>query len=87
MTSKEKRYLVVGRVATVICILMYISYIVQIAGNLTGHKGSPIQPLVAVVNAALWVIYGYSAPKPNWPIIISNAPGIIFGLVAAITCF
>ena len=86
--KKDKTFLVVGRIASVILVLMYISYIAQIISNFQGQKGNPIQPLVAAVNATLWVIYDWINPvKSDWPIIIANAPGVILGLIAGITCF
>ena len=66
-------------------ILMYVFYFPQIIGNLNGHKGDWIQPLVAAVNCTLWVLYGLWRPKKDVPIIIANAPGIVFGGLAAIT--
>lgn len=70
--KKDKTFLVVGRIASVILVLMYISYIAQIISNFQGQKGNPIQPLVAAVNATLWVIYGWINPvKRDWPIIIA----------------
>ena len=56
--KKDKTFLVVGRIASIISVLMYVSYIAQIVSNFLGQKGNPIQPLVAAVNATLWVIYG-----------------------------
>ena len=44
-----------------------------------------IQPLVAGINCTLWVAYGLWREKKDWPIVIANAPGIIFGGTAAIT--
>ncbi|MFR0600611.1 SemiSWEET family transporter [Lactobacillus equicursoris] len=87
MTKKEKRFLLLGRGASAISVLMYVSYIAQIASNLSGQKGNPVQPLVAAINASLWVAYGWNAPKRDWPIIVANAPGIVLGLATAITCF
>lgn len=67
---------------------MYVSYIAQIMDNLSGQKGNPVQPLVAADNATLWVIYGWINPlKRDWPIIVANAPGVILGLAAGLTCF
>jgi len=57
----------------------------QIIGTLNGHKGDWIQPLVAGINCTLWVAYGLWREKKDWPIVIANAPGIIFGGTAAIT--
>lgn len=85
--TKEKRYVVIGRIASIISVLMYVSYIAQIISNLNGQKGNPIQPLVAAVNASLWVAYGWYAPqKRDWPIIVANAPGVVLGIITAITC-
>lgn len=86
--KREKSFLIIGRIASVISVLMYVSYIAQIISNLQGQKGNPVQPLVAAVNATLWVIYAWINPvKRDWPIIIANAPGIILGLIAGITSF
>ena len=84
--TKSKFLAILGTVASVTAILMYVSYISTIQGNLSGHKGDWIQPLVAAVNCTLWVFYGLlQQPKRDWPIVIANAPGIVFGLAAAIT--
>ncbi len=40
MTKKEKRFLLLGRAASAISVLMYVSYIAQIASNLSGQKGN-----------------------------------------------
>ncbi len=72
-----------GWVATVTAVGMYVSYIPQIMNNLDGTKGSPIQPLVAAINCLLWVIYGLK--RKDYPIATANAPGIIFGALAFVT--
>lgn len=48
-----KLFTILGWVATATAIGMYVSYIPQISDNLAGHKGNPIQPLVAAINCAL----------------------------------
>ena len=61
--SKTKFLTILGTVASVTAILMYVSYI-----------------------STLWVFYGLlQQPKRDWPIVVANAPGIVFGLAAAIT--
>ena len=65
--------------------LMYVSYIPQITSNLQGMKGDFLQPFVAGINCTLWVAYGIWREKKDWPIVIANAPGIIFGGTAAVT--
>ena len=65
--------------------LMYVSYIPQITSNLQGMKGDFLQPFVAGINCTLWVGYGFLKSKKDWPIIVANMPGIIFGFTAAFT--
>ena len=81
-----KLFTILGWVATATAIGMYVSYIPQISDNLAGHKGNPIQPLVAAINCLLWVAYGFfKKPKRDFPIILAKLPGIIFGLIAFAT--
>ena len=56
MTEKQSK--IFGYLGSVLSILMYVSYIPQIMGNLSGHKTSFVQPLVAAINCTIWVIYG-----------------------------
>lgn len=77
---------ILGWVATVTAMAMYVSYIPQIQSNLSGKKGDWLQPLVAAINCALWVLYGIlKKPKRDWPVAIANSPGVIFGLLAFYT--
>lgn len=57
--TSEKFISWLGRFASVIAILMYISYIAQIINNLHGQYCSPVQPIVAGINCTLWSIYAY----------------------------
>ena len=81
----EKSLAIFGWVGTTISVLMYVSYIPQIMNNLHGMKGTPIQPLVAAINCTLWVTYALLKKNRDYPVAMANAPGIIFGLIAAIT--
>ena len=81
----EKFLNILGWVATGTAMLMYVSYIPQITSNLKGMKGDFLQPFVAGINCTLWVLYGFLGEKRDWPIIIANSPGIIFGFTAAFT--
>lgn len=51
----EKIVKALGSVAAVAAIVMYVSYIPQIIGNLHGNRGDYIQPLAAAINCILWV--------------------------------
>lgn len=84
--SKEKKSIeVLGRAASALSVLMYISYIPQIMNNLEGNYGSPIQPFVAMINCTFWTIYGLFKKQRDWPIVIANIPGIILGSITFFT--
>lgn len=83
--TKEKFFGSMGWAGMVTSILMYVFYFPQIENNLAGHKGTFIQPFMAGINCTLWVAYGFFKEKRDWPIVIANLPGIVFGYVAAFT--
>ena len=79
--TKEKFFGGMGWAGMVTSILMYVFYFPQILNNLDGHKGTFIQPFMAGINCTLWVCYGFFKEKRDWPLVIANVPGIIFGTV------
>lgn len=81
----EKIVKALGSIAAVAAIVMYVSYIPQIIGNLHGNRSDYIQPLAAAINCILWVGYGLLKKERDWPIAIANFPGVIFGLMAFLT--
>lgn len=83
--NQEKMIKYLSWVATTMSVMMYVSYIPQIADNLAGIKGNPIQPLVAAINCTLWVVYGLGKKQRDLALATANFPGIIFGLVTFIT--
>ena len=76
---------IMGWIATCTAMLMYVSYFPQIVNNIHGSKASFLQPMVATINCILWVSYGFFQEKKDWPIVVANLPGVIFGSVAAVT--
>lgn len=64
-----------------VCLLYSADY-EQSARN-EGHTDSA--PLVAAINCTLWVTYALLKKNRDYPVAMANAPGIIFGLIAAIT--
>jgi integral membrane protein len=81
----EKQSAILGWIGTLLSVIMYVSYVPQIINNLHGMKGTPIQPLAAAVNCTIWVIYSLTKKNRDYPVAAANTPGIIFGLIAAIT--
>jgi uncharacterized protein with PQ loop repeat len=82
---RDRALLILGWVATVTAVLMYVSYIDQIHRNLLGDKGSIVQPLATAVNCSLWVAYGLLKRVRDWPIALANAPGVLLGAVTLVT--
>lgn len=74
-----------GKFASIVAILMYVSYITQIYNNLHGNYGAPLQPLVAGFNCALWSIYAYFKKHRDWSVFWANFPGIFFSLATFLT--
>jgi uncharacterized protein with PQ loop repeat len=85
--NETKFNLSLGRIATIVSVMMYVSYIPQIMDNLAGHPGNPTQPLVAFLNSSLWVAYGSTKKHRDWPVVIANLPGIVLSAVTFFTSF
>ncbi|MCK9445270.1 SWEET family sugar transporter [bacterium] len=81
----EKNVNKIGWIASSLAILMYFSYIDQIRLNISGNTGSIILPIITTINCTFWVMYGLLKTKKDWPIIVCNVPGIILGIITAIT--
>ena len=81
----ENKLKIIGWIGTALSVTMYISYIPLIIGNLNGNKTVFLQPLAAAVNCAIWVLYALLKDKRDYPLAAANTPGVIFGLIAAIT--
>lgn len=84
---QERTVRTIGWIASFAAILMFFSYIDQIRLNLDGHKGSVVQAVATVINCTLWTTYGLGRPAKDWPIIMANIPGIVLGVVAAVTAW
>ena len=84
---REKQLTIMGWIGTALSVIMYISYVPQIMGNLHGHKTFFLQPLAAAVNCSIWTAYGLLKEKRDYPVSAANFPGVVFGLIATITAF
>ena len=83
----EKQLTIMGWIGTALSVIMYISYVPQIMGNIHGHKTFFLQPLAAAVNCSIWTAYGLLKEKRDYPVSAANFPGVVFGLIATITAF
>ena len=75
----------IGWFSSFMAMAMYVSYIDQIKLNLSGNKGSVILPIITTINCVSWSLYGSLKTKKDWPIIVCNIPGIILGIITAVT--
>jgi len=64
----EKNLQILGWIGTCLSVIMYISYIPQIMGNLEGNKTPFIQPLAAAINCTIWTSYGLLKAKRDYPL-------------------
>jgi uncharacterized protein with PQ loop repeat len=85
MTTESKNTQIIGWLASLMAIAMYVSYIDQIKLNLSGHKGSVILPIVTTINCLLWTLYALSKNKKDYPILVCNIPGVVLGILTAVT--
>ncbi|MCP1660762.1 SWEET family sugar transporter [Neisseria perflava] len=87
LTLTDTQVRILSVIATTAAVCMYVSYIPQIQMNLSGQKGTWLQPLAAAVNCTLWVVYALGKKNRDIPVALANAPGIILGLITCITSF
>ena len=83
----EKNLKILGWIGTLLSVIMYVSYVPQIVGNLHGNKTFFLQPLAAAVNCTICTSYGLLKEKKDYPLSAANFPGVVFGLLATITAF
>ena len=83
----EKNLKILGWIGTLLSVIMYVSYVPQIVGNLHGNKTFFLQPLAAAVNCTIGTSYGLLKEKKDYPLSAANFPGVVFGLLATITAF
>jgi uncharacterized protein with PQ loop repeat len=81
----EKTVTAIGWFATVMGVAMFFSYVDQIRLNISGHPGSVVLPVITTINCTAWVLYASLKTKRDWPVIVSNAPGILLGIITALT--
>lgn len=75
----------IGWFASFMAVAMYVSYIDQIRLNISGQAGSVVLPIITTVNCLAWTLYAALKNNKDWPIIIANIPGIILGIITAVT--
>ena len=83
----EKNLKMLGWLGTFLSVMMYVSYVPQIMGNLDGNNTFFLHPGAETILCIIWASYGLLKEKKDYPLAVANLPGIIFGLLATITAF
>jgi len=79
----EKNLKILGWIGTLLSVIMYVSYVPQIVGNLHGNKTF----FLGALELSVWTSYGLLKEKKDYPLSAANFPGVVFGLLATITAF
>ena len=85
MKMNEKQMKILGWVATFMSVMMYVSYFPQSWTTSLVTKETLFNRLSLAINCSLWVYYGLFKKERDLPLTAANAPGIIFGLITALT--
>lgn len=62
----------IGWFASIMAMVMFVTYIDQIRLNLSGNPGSILLPIATTINCFSWLLYGVLKQPKDWPIIICN---------------
>lgn len=81
----ERKSEVVGWMASLAAIVMFVTFVDQIRLNIEGQPGSMFLPLATAVNCGMWVLYAVLKQKTDWPIVVCNALGVLMGLLTFAT--
>jgi len=81
----EKLVTRIGWFASLMAVLMFVSYIDQIRLNLDGQKGSIILPTATLINCIAWVSYALLKEQKDWPIFMCNSVGGGVAVISIIT--
>ena len=70
----ERNLKILGWIGTILSVIMYVSYVPQIIGNLNGNKTFFLHPLAATINCTIWTSYGLLKEKKDYPLAAANLP-------------
>ena len=78
----EKNLKILGWIGTFLSVLMYVSYIPQIMGNLSGNKTPFLQPLAAAINCTIWI----TEREKRFASLSSKSAGDYFWIISDNNC-
>lgn len=90
MESEKQGFLqkyekVIGSIASVLAIIMFVSLIEILISNIKGNSEIFVQPLATAFNGFFWSLYAYG--RKDWFLLIPNVLACILGAITAISVF
>ena len=81
----KKNEKIIGAIASVLAIIMFISLLEVFNSNLQGKSHIFIQPLATAFNGFFWSLYAYG--RKDYFLLIPNLLAVILGILAVISAF
>lgn len=81
----KKNEKIIGTIASVLAIIMFISLIEVFISNIQGHSNIFIQPLATGFNGLFWSLYAYG--RKDWFLLVPNILACILGVATTISAF
>jgi hypothetical protein len=82
-TVLRKNEKVIGSIASVLAIIMFVSLIEVLISNLKGESNIFIQPLATALNGIFWSLYAYG--RKDYFLLIPNVLACVLGAATAIS--
>lgn len=76
---------VIGSIASILAIIMFVSLIEVFISNLQGKSSIFIQPSATALNCFFWSMYAYG--RKDWFLLVPNILGMVLGLMTVGSIF
>ena len=81
----QKYEKVIGSIASVLAIIMFVSLIEVLLSNINGNSNIFVQPLATAFNGFFWSLYAYG--RKDWFLLIPNILACVLGAITAASVF
>ena len=81
----KKNEKIIGTIASILAIIMFVSLIEVLVSNLTGENKIIIQPIATSINGLFWSMYAFG--RKDYFLLFPNLLALILGAITAIVAF
>ncbi|MCK4635527.1 MAG: hypothetical protein KAT32_01570 [Candidatus Moranbacteria bacterium] len=81
----KKNEKIIGTIASVLAIIMFISLIEIFISNIRGDSNIFVQPLATAFNGFFWSLYSFG--RKDWFLLVPNILACILGAATTISAF